>query len=163
MNHSPRENDDYFGEPQEQPEPDPTFEDTVLTLAMDCGFTPTADFDSEDLISFSKSVVRLNASHDQLGVLPLTADGWELVFSVLRNTKLDVPRIRGDVARLRELAASEGTRAVTYLRRARRAEAALRGMVDLADRVDLDWPTFGECKALRNARAALVEEPTSDA
>ena len=33
---------------------------------------------------------------------------------------------------------------------------ALRGMVDTADRVDLDRPTFGECKAMRDARAALV-------
>lgn len=33
---------------------------------------------------------------------------------------------------------------------------ALRAMVDTADRVDLDRPTFGECKAMRMARAALV-------
>ena len=33
---------------------------------------------------------------------------------------------------------------------------ALRGMVDVADRLDLERPTFGECKAMRNARAALL-------
>lgn len=34
---------------------------------------------------------------------------------------------------------------------------ALRGMVDTADRVDLDRPVFGECKAMRAARAALAD------
>lgn len=33
---------------------------------------------------------------------------------------------------------------------------ALRGMVDLADRIDLDRPTFGDCRAMRNARVALL-------
>ena len=33
---------------------------------------------------------------------------------------------------------------------------ALRGMVDAARRVDLDRPTFGDCQAMRNARAALA-------
>lgn len=34
---------------------------------------------------------------------------------------------------------------------------ALRGMVDTADRVDLDRPVFGECKAMRAARAVLAD------
>lgn len=33
---------------------------------------------------------------------------------------------------------------------------ALRGMVDAAERVDLDRPTFGDCQAMRKARAALA-------
>lgn len=33
---------------------------------------------------------------------------------------------------------------------------ALRGMVDAADRIDLDRPTFGDCQVMRKARAALA-------
>ena len=60
-----------------------------------------------------------------------------------------------EVADLRALADIEGSRAVAYLRRARRAEAVLRTLVDLCDRIDLDRPTFGDCAALRSARAVL--------
>jgi hypothetical protein len=35
---------------------------------------------------------------------PITPDGWELVFGVIEGTKLDVPRIRAEVARLQALA-----------------------------------------------------------
>ena len=60
-----------------------------------------------------------------------------------------------EIERLRELANSEGSRAVKYLRRARRTEAVLRTLVDLCDRIDLDRPTFADCAALRSARAVL--------
>ena len=43
---------------------------------------------------------------------PLTADDWKFIFDVLEGTKLDVPRIRSEVARLqREQAKIERLRA----------------------------------------------------
>lgn len=45
---------------------------------------------------------------------PLTQDDWKFIFDVLEGTKLDVPRIRSEVARLhREVAKSE-RRAITF-------------------------------------------------
>jgi hypothetical protein len=45
---------------------------------------------------------------------PLTQDDWKFIFDVLEGTKLDVPRIRSEVARLHREAAKSERRAITF-------------------------------------------------
>ena len=45
---------------------------------------------------------------------PLTQDDWKFIFDVLEGTKLDVPRIRSEVARLTREAAKSERRAITF-------------------------------------------------
>jgi len=45
---------------------------------------------------------------------PLTADDWKFIFDVLEGTKLDVPRIRSEVARLQREQAKSERRAITF-------------------------------------------------
>ena len=44
---------------------------------------------------------------------PLTQDDWKFIFDVLEGTKLDVPRIRSEVARLHREAHKSERRAIT--------------------------------------------------
>ena len=45
---------------------------------------------------------------------PLTADDWKFIFDVMEGTKLDVPRIRSEVARLQREQAKSERRAIEY-------------------------------------------------
>ena len=45
---------------------------------------------------------------------PLNHDDWKFIFDVLEGTKLDVPRIRSEVARLQREAAKSERRAITF-------------------------------------------------
>ncbi len=45
---------------------------------------------------------------------PLTQDDWKFIFDVLEGTKLDVPRIRSEVARLTREATKSERRAITF-------------------------------------------------
>lgn len=45
---------------------------------------------------------------------PLTQDDWKFIFDVLEGTKLDVPRIRSEVARLHREATKSERRAITF-------------------------------------------------
>ena len=45
---------------------------------------------------------------------PLTQDDWKFIFDVLEGTKLDVPRIRGEVARLHREANKSERRAIMF-------------------------------------------------
>ena len=45
---------------------------------------------------------------------PLTQNDWKFIFDVLEGTKLDVPRIRSEVARLHREAAKSERRAITF-------------------------------------------------
>jgi hypothetical protein len=45
---------------------------------------------------------------------PLTQQDWGFIFDVLDGTKLDVPRIRSEVARLQREAAKSERRAITF-------------------------------------------------
>ena len=45
---------------------------------------------------------------------PLTQQDWRFIFDVLDGTKLDVPRIRSEVARLQREAAKSERRAITF-------------------------------------------------
>ena len=45
---------------------------------------------------------------------PLTQDDWKFIFDVLEGTKLDVPRIRSEVARLHREANKSERRAITF-------------------------------------------------
>jgi hypothetical protein len=47
-------------------------------------------------------------------VRPLSADDWKFVFDVMTGTKLDVPRIRADVARLIYEQAKSERRAIVF-------------------------------------------------
>ena len=45
---------------------------------------------------------------------PLTQDDWKFIFDVLEGTKLDVPRIRSEIARLHREAIKSERRAITF-------------------------------------------------
>lgn len=45
---------------------------------------------------------------------PLNPDDWKFIFDVLEGTKLDVPRIRSEVARLQREAAKSERRAIAF-------------------------------------------------
>ena len=108
---------------------------------------------------------------------PLTQDDWKFIFDVLEGTKLDVPRIRSEVARLHREANKSERRAITFGDIVQSQVIAMRAAVVAAKLEGLDvgmqWiantlegpghlPDMEEATALGGAQA-LWDKETAEA
>lgn len=108
---------------------------------------------------------------------PLTQQDWGFIFDVLDGTKLDVPRIRSEVARLQREAAKSERRAITFGDIVQSQIIAMRAAVVAAKLEGLDvgmqWiantlegpghlPDLDEARALGGAQA-LWDKETAEA
>lgn len=108
---------------------------------------------------------------------PLTQQDWGFIFDVLEGTKLDVPRIRSEVARLQREAAKSERRAITFGDIVQSQVIAMRAAVVAAKLEGLDvgmqWiantldgpghlPDLDEARALGGAQA-LWDKETAEA
>ncbi len=110
--------------------------DTILTLALDAGYTPTEEFGDDELLSFSQALLSLptpaTACDTPLGTLVAKLRYMGKQYAAGQASrgggvhKHYLEEAADELERLHELADSEGTRAVEYLRRARKAEDDLR-------------------------------------
>lgn len=104
---------------------------------------------------------------------PLTPDDWKFIFDVLDGTKLDVPRIRSEVARLHREADKSERRAIAFGDIVQSHVIAMRAAVVAAKLEGLDvgmqWiantldgpghlPDLGEARALGGAQALWDKE-----
>lgn len=108
---------------------------------------------------------------------PLSHYDWEFIFKVLESTKLDVPRIRSEVARMQNEAIKSERRAITFGDIVQSQVIAMRAAVVAAKLEGLDvgmqWiantlegpghlPDLDEARALGGAQA-LWDKETAEA